>query len=550
MSLTQSHQPPPPRTHAGPVAAAPADEDQLRVLVNGVSEYAIFMLDPHGIITNWNRGAERIKGYRAEEVIGKHFSLFYTDEDRAAGIPARALQTAVDKGLYQAQSWRVRKGSIRFMADVLIEALHDPAGRLIGFAKLTRDISERVQQQKALEESRAALARLQKLADLEPINQIAHDLNNLLQVIRNGAELLQRRVQAGDSEAAGLIDVVKRNAESGANLTSDLLKLARRRFAEPAAVNLNELVAGMVESIRQWLGERVTVEAVLAGALWETAADPEQLKTAIVNLVMQARNALPEAGKVTIETGNVTLPNAVVRSDREVVPAGEYVTLAVRDRGTGMSREIVAKALFNAGEDGIMLGMAQVHGLTKQAQGHLTIDSTPGEGTLVTLYFPRLNRNLPGMEPQDAPGTRPPAPEDDEPASARHRSLSGLRVLVIEDEALIALFVEDLLDQLGCTLASVRSTVSDGLEAAQSPDFDLALLDVNVGGEPVYPVAQALQKHGVPVVFMSGYRQMEEGWRTRPSVQKPFDLQRLAAAMERAMRANDAPARVPGGAAQ
>jgi PAS domain S-box-containing protein len=521
-----------------------ADEEQLRLLINGVTEYAIFMLDAHGVITNWNTGAQRIKGYTADEIIGKHFSIFYTEEDRQAGVPARALQAALERGMYQAQSWRVRKGGIPFMAEVLIEPLRDTTGRLVGFAKLTRDISERVQQQKALEESRAALARVQRLADFRPMHPIAHDLNNLLQVIRTCAELLRRRLQGSDSETYSLVEVVMRNAEGAANLTSELLKFARRQEMEPSIVNVNELIAGMVDLIRQWLGETVTVETVLAGALWDTSADTDQLKTALLNLIIHARNSSQEAGKLTIETCNVTIARNAASPDTAEVPAGDYVTIAVRDQGTGMSSGIMAKTVSGTGERA-NLGLAQVYGFVQQASGHVTIDSAPGAGTTVKLYLPRASgpssQTKTGDSQRPDRSYSPPSSSADASASSASSSpLAGLRVLVIEDEALIAMFVEDLLDQLGCTLVGVCSSVAEGLATAQQAELDLALLDVNVAGQPVYPVAQALERRGLPMVFMSGYRQLDESWRARPSVQKPFDLEQLAAAMKRAVHDKEA----------
>jgi PAS domain S-box-containing protein len=523
-----------PGLSTAPESLRQSEDALLQLLFNGVTEYAIFMLDPQGIVTSWNTGAERIKGYRAEEIVGKHFSLFYTEEDRQAGVPARALKTALERGVYAAQSWRLRKGGSPFMAEVLIEPLRDPQGRLAGFAKLTRDVSERVQQQKALEESRSALVRLQKLADLGPMSAVAHDLNNLLQVIRNGAELVRRRVGTADSETVSLLDVVRRNADSAARLTQQLLKMARGRQMEPASINLNETVAGMAELIRQWLSERVTIETVLAGGLWETSADAEQLKTAILNLVVNARNALPDSGKLTIETRNVRIDDAHAKSEAESLPTGDYVTIAVRDGGTGMSGEIIAKALSAASADGTQLGMSQVQGFVRQAGGHLRIESTPGEGTTVCLYLPRT-------DPERTVGAEVRLPAHGVATSAVAMgtgaiSLAGLRVLVIEDEALIAIFVEDLLDQLGCALVGVMSRVGQGLEAIQGTQFDIALLDINVGGEPVYALAEALQKRGVPMVFMSGHLEIADAWRDRPRVQKPFDLEQLRMAMERAVR--------------
>jgi PAS domain S-box-containing protein len=520
-----------------PFAYAPHEEEHFALLVNGVTEYAIFMLDPHGLITNWNTGAERIKGYRADEIIGKHFSIFYTEADRQADVPGHALRTALQKGMYESQAWRVRKDGTRFMANVVIQPLRNPAGHLLGFAKLTRDVSEPFHQRRALEEAKAALARSQKLAVFGPLSDIAHDLNNLLQVIRNSAELLRRRVEL-DAEAGSLVDMVRRNTESAANLTRQLMVLARARPAEPCAIDVNELVAGMAELLRQLLGESVTIETVLGDLGW-VSADADQLKVAILNVVVNARNALPHGGKLTVRTENFDAPGDMrARGDEDGVPPGQYVTIAVSDSGPGMTSEIIAKALDTSAslgaESATQLGMSQVYGFVNQVGGHLRIESAPATGTTVKIYLPRLPQEsaadvvttLP--EESGAQGTPSGEPRREDP-------LAGLRVLIVEDESLVALLIEDLVEQLGCTVAGVVANVRNALEMAMT-EIDLALLDISVGGQSVFPVAQALQSRGVPFVFMSGYSQLDEPWRGRPIVQKPFDIEQLRREIERAVR--------------
>jgi PAS domain S-box-containing protein len=526
---------PPQADGDGQQLRGPAPHDEhFALLVNGVTEYAIFMLDPLGCITNWNTGAERIKGYPADEIIGKHFSIFYTEADRQADVPARALQTALQKGVYEARAWRVRKGGSRFMANVVIEPLRDSAGNLVGFAKLTRDVSEQFQQRRALEEARAALARSQKLALLGPLGEIAHDLNNLLQVIRNGAELLRRRVAAADAEAGSLVEMVRRNTESAANLTQQLLTIARPAPAAPSAIKVDDFVADMAERLQQLLGESVTIQIALGGGRWQVGADPDQLRTTILNLIVNARNALTERGKLTVATADTIVGDACTTPEERGVPEGEYVMIAVSDTGTGMTSRIIERAAFDTSArplgERATLGMAQVYAFASQVDGHVRIDSAPGTGTTLRLYLPRLIESH-AAEPQSE--TAPSQPVCAE--AAGQNVLAGLRVLVVEDEMLVAMLIEDLVEQLGCTVTGVASTLGNALQMATT-DLDVALLDVSIAGESVYPVAHALKARGVPFVFMSGYSQLDEPWRDRPIVQKPFEIERLRREMERAVR--------------
>jgi PAS domain S-box-containing protein len=161
-----------------------ARERQFRLLVNGVTDYALYMLDPNGIVTSWNAGAERIKGYAASEIIGQHFSRFYTASDRAAGLPARALQTAAAEGRFEAESWRVRKDGTLFWANVIVDPIFDDEGRLVGYSKITRDITERHEAQRAVQESQLQIAQMQKMEALGQLTGgVAHDFNNLLMVV-------------------------------------------------------------------------------------------------------------------------------------------------------------------------------------------------------------------------------------------------------------------------------------------------------------------------------------------------------------------------------
>jgi PAS domain S-box-containing protein len=233
-------------------------EQLFQQLVAGVTDCAIFMLDRNGFVTSWNPGAERIKGYTSSEIIGQHFGIFYTEEDRAAGAPARVLQAAARQGKYEAEAWRVRKDGTQFWASVLVDAIRDANGAVIGFAKITRDMTER----------RAIQEQLNQSQKMEAIGQltggVAHDFNNLLTVILGNLETLWRLVGSQDARVRRALDQATRGAQRAATLTSQLLAFSRRQPLNPKPTDINRLVAGMSDLIRRTLPENIAIETVLA----------------------------------------------------------------------------------------------------------------------------------------------------------------------------------------------------------------------------------------------------------------------------------------------
>ncbi|MEO7761081.1 MAG: CHASE3 domain-containing protein [Casimicrobiaceae bacterium] len=375
-------------------AARHESEERFRMFVEGVSDYAIYLLDPHGNVSSWNVGAQRIKGFTADEIVGRHFSMFYAPEDRADGAPERALATA-RAGKYETEAWRVRKNGERFFASIVINPIRDRQGALIGFAKITRDISERLLQEQALDKARAQLAQSQKMEALGQLSGgVAHDFNNVLHVINNSVAILHPRLEAADPEMLRVLDMIRRNVDRASSLTQRLLSFSRTQPLEPKPVDPNALVAGMVDLLRQTLGSSVAIETVLSPATATIFVDANHLETAIVNLAVNARDAMPNGGVLTIETGAATLDVAFTQRHPDVRP-GEYATITVRDNGTGMSEEVRDKAFepfftTKAPGQGTGLGLSQVFGLIKQSSGHVTIDSVPDGGTTVTLYLPKV----------------------------------------------------------------------------------------------------------------------------------------------------------------
>lgn len=370
-----------------------ADDRQFRALVDAVGDHALYMLDAEGRVSAWNVGAERLKGYRAEEILGEHFSRFFSEEDRRAGAPQKILEAAARHGKHECEGWRVRKDGSRFYATAVTTALRDAEGRLTGFAKITRDITERIEQQRALEQTRAALAQAQKMEALGQLTGgIAHDFNNFLQVIKTSVAIVQDRVKDSDPIALKYLEAARRNADRAAAVTQRLLTFARRHPLDPRPVNINQLLQEIRDLLKHAIGEGIQVETALSHDLWDTCADINQLETAILNIVINARDAMNRSGRLTLETANAALHEP---ADDPQGAAGEYVMLAVRDTGCGMSEEVLARIFepfftTKNPEEGTGLGLSQVFGFVRQSDGHVRVESRPGEGTTVRIYLPRL----------------------------------------------------------------------------------------------------------------------------------------------------------------
>ena len=361
-------------------------ERRFQLLIDAVTDYAIFMLDKTGHVASWNTGAQRIKGYSSAEILGQHFSRFYIEEDRKNGAPQIALATAERAGKYEAEGRRVRKDGSTFFANVVLNAIRDGSGNLLGFSKVTRDVTEK----RATEEQLRQAQKMEAVGHLT--GGVAHDFNNLLTVIMGNLEHLER-ILPPVQPSQRIVAAALRGASRAAILTHRLLAFSRRQPLIPEVLSVNKLVAGMSELMRRTLGEAVLIETVLAGGLWPTLADSNQLENAIINLAINARDAMPEGGKLTIETANTHLDEAYARMHGEVQP-GQYVGIFITDSGIGMDGETVSHAFepFFTTKDigqGTGLGLSQVYGFIKQSGGHVKLYSEVGEGTTVKLYLPR-----------------------------------------------------------------------------------------------------------------------------------------------------------------
>jgi PAS domain S-box-containing protein len=486
-----------------------ASEQRFRRLVESVVDYAIFQLDPNGIISTWNTGAARIKGYAADEIIGRHFRSFYTPEDVQAGVPEKALATARRDGKYEAEGWRVRKNGIRFWASVVIDAIRGDDGELIGFAKVTRDVTERMEAQRMLRQAQEQLAVSQKMEAIGQLSGgIAHDFNNLLMIVLGNLETIQRRTKdlGGSANVQRALNNAMRGAQRAAALTARLLAFSRRQPLNPRPLDVNKFLTGLVEFVQRSLGELIEIEAVGAAGIWQIEIDAAHLESALVNLAINSRDAMPRGGKLTIEAANVFIDEEYCRVNPELSP-GQFVTICVSDTGTGMSKDVLDRAFepFFTTKDmgqGTGLGLSQVYGFVKQSGGHIKLYSEPGQGTTVKMYFPRLVGR--GDE------------EDDELSEPVEVGEQGETILVVEDDDDVREYLLDALRDLKYHVISASN--ADGalnILKRAAVRVDLLLTDVIMPGANGRELGRRAQqlRPSLKILYMTGYSRTQ--WCTR-----------------------------------
>ena len=490
-------------------------ERRFRILVQGVTDYSIFMLDPEGRVTNWNAGAERIKGYAPEEIIGEHFSRFYTPEDYDAGVPKRALETAREADRYEAEGWRVRKDGSRFWASVVLDAIKDEDGKLIGFAKITRDMTEKREAQLRLEESREQLFRSQKMEALGQLTGgLAHDFNNLLTAMLGACELGLRNINDPD-KVKRMLEGVRGSAQRGASLTKQLLAFARAQPLEIKQIDLRQFFSDVTTLLRPSLRSDIDVVTEISDQLWPVDADAGALELALLNLAFNARDAMKEGG-----TLKISAHNEVLKGKPEGL-TGEHVILRVSDTGSGMSREVmdrVFEPFFTTKTfgEGTGLGLSQVFGFAKQIGGGVTVDSEVGKGATFTLYLPASHRGENGQAGGGAGG----------------RSLG--RVLIVEDDTFVAELAADMLSELGFEATIVHSA-KEALERMAGGDKpELVFTDIVMpGGLTGIELARKLRQRfpELPILLTTGYSEQVAATQGFPVLQKPYELHSLASAI-------------------
>jgi PAS domain S-box-containing protein len=486
-----------------------ASENQFRLLVSNVTDYALYMLTPAGIVANWNAGGERIKGYTPDEIIGQSFSRFYTPADQAAGKPARALKIAEETGHYEEEGWRVRKDGSFFWASVVIDPIRDADGTLVGFAKITRDISERREAQQKLEQVQRQLAESQKMDALGQLTGgVAHDFNNLLMIISGNLNRIRREVTSERGQAA--LGAIETATQRAASLTSQLLTFARRQSVNPQTIEVAHRITSLREVLTSALGSMINLNLDIPPELWPIFVDPAEFETALINLVVNARDAMADGGTLTVSARNV--------------PETAEVTIGVTDTGQGIPDDVLSKVFdpfFTTKPvgKGTGLGLSQVHGFAHQAGGKVEIASTLGKGTTVSIVLPR--------------GVVTAHPETSGRIAQRFAT-----VLLIEDNPAVADASTGLLEQLGYTVRWA-SNAEHALRAVEANGVDVVFSDIVMPGKmDGLKLARTIRerKPGLPILLTTGYSDSARDVKSDfPVLRKPYHIHDLSRELSKLM---------------
>ena len=493
-------------------------EQQFRLLVQGVTDYAIYMLDPEGFVSSWNPGAQRIKGYSPSEIIGQHFSQFYTEDDRTVGEPQRALDTAARAGRFENEAWRVRKDGSRFFAHVVLDPIHADDGTIIGYAKITRDITERREAAQRLERAREALLQSQKMEAIGHLTGgVAHDFNNLLMAVLGSLELVRKRI-ATDKKLTPLLDNAILAAQRGAVLTKRMLAFARQQELKDETIYVPKLVIGMTDLLERSIGQQISIETRFPLALKPIRSDANQVEMALLNLAVNARDAMPEGGQII-----VTARNEDVSSDEtNGLKAGSYICLSVKDSGEGMDKATLSRAMepfFTTKEPGkgTGLGLPMVHGLAEQSGGRFILQSELGKGTTAELWLPVDESAHSEIERQ---------------VGARHvdKRQPALVVLAVDDDSLVLTNTVAMLEDLGHTAIGVSSGKVALETLRQNDSIDLVITDQIMPKMTGIQLAEAIKAEwpDLSVIIASGFAETHSGIHLLPRLPKPFNQGELS----------------------
>ena len=495
------------------VAARTTERDRMWRL----STDLMLVCDLEGTLVSINPAWNALLGWEPNELVGRNFFELLHPEDQAA---TRAEMGRLGQGLSTFRfenRYRRRNGSYCLLMWTAV-----PEGGLVH--AVGRDITADREAALAHRRTEAALHQAQKMESIGQLTGgVAHDFNNLLQVISGNLQLLGRSV-AGQERAQGYVKNALDGVRRAAKLASQLLAFSRRQPLEPKTVNLGRFVTGLEELLRRTLGEGIAVETVVADGLWNSLVDPTQVENALLNLAINARDAMEGSGRLTIEARNALLDEAYARQQTDLV-AGQYVLLVVTDTGSGMSPEVLLRAFepfYSTKPEGkgTGLGLSMVYGFIKQSGGHVKVFSEPGHGTTVKLYLPRsLDDEAPALS----------APQQDGPGGSE-------TILVAEDDDGVRATVVELLQQLGYTVLQARDAASALAIVDTGVHIDLLFTDVVMPGSLRSPEMARLARERRPhmaVLFTSGYAQdaIVHGGRLDPGLDllgKPYTQDALA----------------------
>jgi two-component system cell cycle sensor histidine kinase/response regulator CckA len=501
-------------------------EERFRLVVDSLQDYAVFMMDPEGRVSSWNRGAERIGGWKQQEVIGELFGKFYVPEDREKGLPALALREAATESRYEEEGWRIRKDGSRFWANLVVTALMDDNGALVGFSAIIRDLTERKRAEEELtrlnaqleerfaekaaelgqtigerEKLQAQLLQAQKMDGIGTLaGGIAHDMNNILNVISGYASLILQNPGNTEKVEKGL-EVIKETVDRGASLVRQLLASARRSELKFEQIQVNDVLEKLHGLLKQTFPKTVEVRLELDPALPSVIADSNLLHQAVLNLCLNARDAMPGGGTLQLITRRVA--GAALRRIFQDASAKQYTCIAVKDTGVGMNAAIqsrIFEPFFTTKQqgEGTGLGLSVVYGIVTNHQGFIDVESEPDQGTTFRICLPIPKSRETAIEvTEQAPvkdGTRPFG--------------KGETILFAEDEARQLSLMQNFLQGKGYRILPAK----DGAEAVEifqckKDEIGLVILDLGLPKLNGWEVFRKIKEidPAVKAIFATGF---------------------------------------------
>ena len=481
-----------------------------QILIEGVVDHAVFLLDRSGRVASWNSTAQQIIGYTSDEIIGKHFGVFYRPDERRSGEPNRVLELAVKNGKHAVEGWRIKKNGTLFFVTGTIRAIHDDDGNLIGLANVLRDATERRNAQEKLVEAREQLAMSQKMEAIGKLTGgIAHDFNNLLMIIGGNAQTFERLL---DPKLPRAIEAIQTAAKRGESLTRQLLTFSRRQHLSPTIVDLSASIKNLRPMIESSLRGNIVYTEAIDPEVRPVKVDLAELELAIVNIAVNARDAMPNGGTFTLTVGNVAADDTSGGDEAN----GDDVAIQFSDTGVGIPPNLLSKIFdpfFTTKEvgKGTGLGLSQVYGFVHQAGGTINAESKVGQGTTITVYLPccfekDIAKDTPAM---DAPRSQRPT------------------VLIVDDSAEVAEVTSSLFERLGYD-TDYRDSADAALKyLAEGTKIDLVFSDIVMPGtiDGVGLAREIRSRYpDLPVVLTTGYSDAAQAAPADLKIlRKPFD---------------------------
>jgi PAS domain S-box-containing protein len=501
-------------------------EDQFRLLVQSVTNYAIYLLDTEGVVNSWNVGAQRIKGYAPAEAIGKHFSMFFTEEDRERGEPGRALETAARDGRFEKQGWRVRKNGDVFLADVVISPVRDDRGKIVGFAKVTRDMTDAKKAELDMERAREALAEAQKAEALGQLTGgVAHDFNSIFRAILGDLRIAHRSLP-DNSDIMPHVENAIGLARRGRSLTQRMLALSLTQELTPEIVDVSVLFDGMRDLFQRTMGPSFVIESRFPSPVGRIYVDPNQLVLVIVGLLRNARDAMPDGGTIVI----LGREEIVTSNQSDSASNRRFVCLSVTDRGDGMDEQILSRAtepFFTtkgiAKGNGLGLSMAQ--SFAERSEGHFAIRSRKGHGTIAELWLP--------VQVSSTQSDNIATTDQTDPQIGNARPLV---VLVVDDDTRVLTKTTVTLNNLGhkvCTCVSGGQALD--LMRREKNEIDLVIIDYALPDMTGAELTEVIKTNwpALPVIFATPLADV-----SLQQIPKPFHDDELSKAIARAAPRN------------